>query len=299
MQKVRAAVARAQCLNHLRQIGLALHGFHDADRGFPSAGTYHAGAAGAWSVHTRLLPHLEQTALYQQINFHVPFVAQPAVTQTRVAVFLCPSEVNDRANGNFYPTSYAANFGTWLILDPRTGQTGDGAFIVNGRTRMADMTDGTSSTLAFTEVRPFLNFFLDSGLPGAANASPPGSPGVIQQWKGKFAAGGHTQWCNPSVVQSGFTTTFPPNTFVPYDEPIYNANNTIVGYRTHDMEYVSLQEGTPGAPTYAAVTARTWHTGVINVLYLDGSARGVLLNVSLTTWQALGTRRGGEWVADH
>ena len=61
---------------------------------------------------------------------------------------------------------------------------------------------------------PNLCLFQDSGSPSQANAPSPTDPTTVQQWKGTFVGGGHTQWVNGRVHQTGFTTTFPPNTVV-------------------------------------------------------------------------------------
>jgi prepilin-type N-terminal cleavage/methylation domain-containing protein len=297
VQRVRAAAARTQCLNNLKQIGLALHNYHDAEKAFPPAAMYQ-GMTTSWSIHARILPYLEQEALYRQINFNAPFTSQPAVTQTRVPVYVCPNELNDKPNGSYYPASYAANFGTWFIYDSATGRSGDGAFIVNSRTRFTDFSDGTSSTLGFTEVRPLLRYFQDSGLPAGLDQPQPSGPNSVQFWKGSFVAGAHGEWVNGRVQQTGFTTTFAPNTLVRYDEPVYNGLNQIIAYSLHDIEYTSWQEGTGPGTTYAVVTARSYHIDTIQVLFMDGSVRGIASTINLATWQALGTRAGGEIVGE-
>jgi hypothetical protein len=91
------------------------------------------------------------------------------------------------------------------------------------------------------------------------------------------------------VHETGFTTTFAPNTVVPYS----------TGGQTYDIDLTSMRDGeSVTAPTYAAITARSFHTGVVNALMMDGSTRAVSNSVLLATWQALGTRAGAEPVTD-
>jgi hypothetical protein len=93
---------------------------------------------------------------------------------------------------------------------------------------------------------------------------------------------GHTEWCDGRVHHSGFTTTFVPNTVVPY----------FAGGATYDIDFNSLQEGkSTTQPTYAAITSRSYHLGMVHVALMDGSARSVSENLSLDVWRALGTRR--------
>ncbi len=302
VQKVRDAAARTQCLNNLHQIGIALHNYHDTSKGLPPAGVYGPGVTESWSVHAHLLPFIGQDNLHRQINFNASFNLHPAVTKTRIDLYLCPKERNDRARpaGNLthYPTSYGVNFGYWLILDPTTGQTGDGAFIVNGRTRLTGFSDGTSNTLALAEVRPYINHFQDSGLPFAPG-QPPSEPRQVQFWKGAYVPGtDHTEWVNGSVLQTGFTTTYLPNTLVPYEVPIIQFG-MVVDIEVYDINYTSQREGTSsGRVTYAIVPARSYHGEQIHVLLADGSARTVSIHVSPATWIALGSRAGGEVVGD-
>jgi prepilin-type N-terminal cleavage/methylation domain-containing protein len=304
VQKVRDAAARVQCLSNLRQIGTALHNYHDTHKAMPPAGLYPPGGGDSWSIHARLLPFIEQEPLYRQINFAASFATQPAVAATRIALYMCPKELGDRQTSGgtspTYPTSYGGNFGTWLIWDPLTAQGGDGAFIVNGRIGMISFTDGTSNTLAFSEIRPFMNYFQDSGKP-AVGAQPPSDPRSVQLWKGDYVTGnGHTEWVNARVHQTGFTTTFGPNTFVPYEIPIYNHLHIIIDYEIYDINYTSMREGTSATSvSYAVVPARSYHAGQVNVLLMDASARTVHNSINWGTWRALGTRAGGEVVEDY
>ena len=94
---------------------------------------------------------------------------------------------------------------------------------------------------------------------------------------------GHTEWVDGRVHQTGFTTVFGPNSIT----PVGSATGT-------DGDYTSCREAkTCTGPTYAAVTARSYHEGIVHVLLMDGSGRGVSENINLGTWRNLGSRNDG------
>lgn len=294
VQKVRGAAARAQCLNNLKQIGLALHNCHDATKGFPAPFFPPGVTSDQWSIPARLLPYVEQDTVYKLIDFNLSYAVQPAVTQQRVSIYICPSDPGDKPRPDgaitHYPISYGANMGTWMVYNAATREGGDGAFIVNGRTRMTDFRDGTSNTLAFAEVKMWTPYLRDGGSPSAPGTPPPSSPGAVAGYGGSFKTNsGHTEWTDARTHQTGFTTVFTPNTVVPY----------LVGTVNYDIDFTSIREGkTTTGITYAAVTSRSYHTGLVNVLLADGSCRSVADSVSLATWRGLGTRAGGEVLED-
>ena len=166
VQKVREAAARIQCQNNLKQIGLAAHNYHDANRAFPpgygASAPYSDGAtdtAPGWGWGAFLLPYVEQNNLYNQLNFNQPVQNSPAI-QTMVKVYLCPSDLTPPGPfpvtdglGNAIclaaPSSYAACCGG--DESDTTGPTGLGVFYRNSQVRMTDITDGTSSTILIGE----------------------------------------------------------------------------------------------------------------------------------------------------
>ncbi len=300
VQKVREAAARIQCANNLKQLGLGLHNYADALTVFPPCGYYPpATTSSPWSAQARLLPCLEQANLQNLITFTASSDAAPvAVTTTRVPLFVCPSDPNDHldAAGTHFPLNYAVCVGTWFVLDPVSGQGGDGAFTASptspfGCVRPTDITDGLSNTLAMAEVKAFMPYLRDGDNPAALGAPPPSSPAAVAAYGGTFKVnGGHVEWVDSRVNHTGFTTTFTPNTVVPF----------VSGGVSYDIDFTSQREGISAtSPTYAAVTARSWHTGLVNVLLMDGSVRPVQNGVSLGVWRALGTRAGGEVVGDY
>jgi prepilin-type N-terminal cleavage/methylation domain-containing protein/prepilin-type processing-associated H-X9-DG protein len=302
VQKARDSAARTQCGNNLKQLGLAMQGYMDTNKGLPPNGNYVWNGSGvtttnAWSALARILPYVEQETLFQGIDFSMPYSGQVGISSRRVVTFICPSEINDRGNGSDatygnknWTLNYAVNLGTWPVLTAKASgmQTGDGAFGPNRSHRPADFGDGMSNTLALAEVKGYT-----VRVTGGANAtaSPPSAPGDIA---GLAPAGfdpsklTHVEWVDGKVHETGFTTAFPPNTLVAYDS----------GGVTYDVDFITATETSAG-DTYAAVTSRSYHSTGVNVVLMDGSVRFVSESITPAAWRALGTRAGREIVGSN
>ena len=105
--------------------------------------------------------------------------------------------------------------------------------------------------------------------------------------------GGHREWTDGKVHETGFTTAFTPNAKV----QITSLGTTVEG------DYISCKERATspvcaGKPTYAAVTSRSFHTGMVNSVMMDGSTRSFSDNIDLNLWRSLSTRAGNEVVGD-
>jgi prepilin-type N-terminal cleavage/methylation domain-containing protein len=293
VQAAREAARRSQCTNNLKQIGVALHVFENTHQAFPSS---FGGSQGTdWSAQARLLPYLEQVALHDSVDYDQPYAAAvlpdgSPLSTFRVPTYLCPSEPNDtvRLSGGVpehYPLNYGMNLGTWLVYQPTNREGGDGAFRPYRRLKPRDMLDGLSNTLAAAEVKAYTPYFRNAAL------DPPTMPVVpadVCSLAGDFKSGsGHTEWVDGRSHQTGVTTVFTPNTHVP----------CVQGGKEYDVDWTNQQEGKSNTiPTYAAVTARSHHAGVVNALLVDGSVRAISEIVELTVWRALSTRAGGEVV---
>jgi hypothetical protein len=292
VQQAREAARRIQCKNNLKQIGLALHNYHDVNSVFPPGGTYSAVAGtqpAGWSIQARLLPYVDQGNLQGLINFSASYSTQPLVTPMRLGMLMCPSEINDRAYVDgavtYWPCNYAANYGEWFVWNPATNQIGTGAFGPNSRTGARDFTDGTSNSLAFAEVKAYQYYLRDTG--GAPTM--PATPAGVSALGGTLKNSGHNEWVDARANQTGFTTTFGPNRICAHDD----------AGTTRDVDFVSTREGNSATDaTYASLTARSYHVGIVQTLLMDGSVRSISENVDINVWRALGSRAGGEVIGE-
>ncbi|MBX3441070.1 MAG: DUF1559 domain-containing protein [Planctomyces sp.] len=303
VQQAREAARRTQCKNNLKQLGLALHNYAGSHTLFPPSGIV-AGISVTqpWSAQAFLLPYLDGTNAYNLMNFSVGYhhainrAAYPpgGPATIRVPVLLCPSDPNDRARLSatgeieHYPLCYVVGVGDYLVFDPATGKDGGGAFAINGRIRDRDFLDGMSNTVAMAEVKAFTPRFHDATLP----ATPPLGPDDVSPSVSGGAwspTNGHSEWVCGRAIHNGYTTTFTPNTYVPHE----------TGGTAYDFDVSSHREGTSTTlPTYGVITSRSYHTGMVHVLLMDGSVRSVSDSIDRMTWKNLGQRADGNVIGE-
>lgn len=155
VQRVRAAARQMRCKNNLKQIGLALHQYHDLHRQLPM-GCFQWRAWGedpskkknlAWSA--AILPGLEQTGLYQQIDFGLAYdhPDNAAAASTLLPVYLCPDVAIIADPLEPAPTHYGGLYGEKLV----NSTSNDGVLIYDKHLRFADVTDGLSQTIVVSE----------------------------------------------------------------------------------------------------------------------------------------------------
>ena len=297
VQKVRESAARAKCQNNLKQIGLGCLNFESANGALPPNGSWVTALSTqpfggiSYSVHARILAFVEQPALASQVKLTESCYTHKDLIATRVAMFMCPSDVNDRLGStspSTYPTSYGAASGDWLTFVDKAGKFGNGAFPGVSYpnqlgVHLLDITDGARNTVGFGEVKalgPLLYTSKDPPL----GVPPPTSPDDLITLGGTFSDSfGHPAWVDSGPTYTGLTFAFPPNTSVNY----------AAAGQKYDIDWEA-----GAAVEYDAITTRSYHVGGVNALLLDGSVRFVNNSISQATWRALGTRNGGEPLGD-
>jgi prepilin-type N-terminal cleavage/methylation domain-containing protein/prepilin-type processing-associated H-X9-DG protein len=308
VQAAREAARRAQCVNNMKQVGLAIHNYEGSIGCLPwGEGRY--GLNTSPSSLLLMLPQLEQVANYNVWNFsslvnNGIWNLQNAVNSTgqltTINVFLCPSDVNrinlstnGFPNANPGANNYAANAGnTSTTFSATSADATCGPFPGNKGLcmKMKDIVDGTSNTIAFAEIVKGVGAFannLDNLSPSATpvrlsvatsgvsqtdyNACKAGVPSTASANNGGFPLGACWWWGRSG--QNRFNAVMPPN------------GNT--------CDYV----GDNSDSDADAITAGSRHPGVANCLMMDGSVRTVKSSVNPITWWAIASMNGGEVVS--
>ncbi len=273
VQKVREAASRTRCINNEKQIGLALHAYHDVNKRLPM-GQFNLFANDSTINYNRacwfqmILPYVEQSALYNGMIGSLTTSGNYAYSnapgrETIVATFMCSSDPGSPKNmtagaasaaaSQGFHSNYVLCAGNTLFGNAGGGASLNGVFYPLSKTKMTDITDGTSNTAFGSEVI----LVPDTGSHDLRGR-------VYNTWQGNVL----------------FSTLYPPNTTVG-DQSDYCI-------------------AAPMAPCAAlggsnlVQSARSMHPGGVNVLMGDGTVRFVSNSVSTTTWNAVGSRSSGE-----
>jgi prepilin-type N-terminal cleavage/methylation domain-containing protein/prepilin-type processing-associated H-X9-DG protein len=302
VQAAREAARRMQCVNNLKQLGLALHNYESTNGALPPTVVLKQTGSGYWSngwgVAGRLLPFLEQGSAFNAINFTFAYsVADNAtVPQLTLSTLICPSERRTEPKVNSSGTKYGVGNYNWQVGDWYVfGGLGSGvpvsrgAFAANYSRRLPEFTDGLSNTVMASEVKTYQAVLSNCDLstvsePGSIPA-PTADPftAVPEYLSGActLKTTAHAEWVDGQALETGFTTAWTPN------RKIIEPNSGL------DVDLVSRGEKS-GGPTYAAILARSYHPGGVNAMFGDGSIRFIKDTISGVTWRALGTVAGGE-----
>ncbi len=309
VQAAREAARRMQCVNNLKQIGIALHNYHARNNTFPmgcSSGVttlpYTFAAQQNWGVLAAILGDIEGTALYNAINFNFSALGGDAaprnatVYNATVKSFLCPSDPNAGASNL---NSYFASEGTTTVKSPASTS---GLFANFTPYAIPSATDGLSNTIAFSEVLTGTgtltpvrgNGICLSGTQPAASSLLDATTGyasvvaalVLCNAAFKTGSGGITGYMNDAGNRWGHGT-----------EGI-SLFGTVVPPNSTTYPWSTCKWGTNAASAQSTfINAASYHAGGVNVLIGDGSVRFLKNSINLMTWLALGTKAGNEVIS--
>lgn len=295
VQQAREAARRSQCKNNLKQMGLAMHNYHDVFNMFPMGACARPNGAGGppgfgidifVGAFSSMLPYLEQGNLKNLYNESSPWESQThAVGTTVIPVYLCPSSVGSKIDsnpmmagfpvgapdGNLATTHYLLSKGAtkeWCFAP--TGNT-VGVFDINLKVGLRDITDGSSSTICIGEGATGGRWKVATGAaPDTALSAP----------AGRVQAG----WIAPQPVPAtasglaGVSTSFWGTTTVKINR------NPVIETLYDDTDLASCA---PNASDQVS-NFRSEHTGVAQFLLGDGSVRAIAEGIDANTFNYLG-----------
>ncbi len=326
VQSAREAARRAQCVNNLKQLGLAAQNYISTYETMPMQCNYNTSeiqdSGFSWSWTVAILPQIEQSALFNSMNFALGNYGLHITTAgyTQVAALLCPSEsISQRPGYPWATTSYVGNYGgpgqikaySGTIVPPKdlllnggigTAGWGGGAGVV----RIASITDGTSNTAVFSE------HLIGLGTSPSVASITPSSPDARRViFPGTDSTGINTGSAG-AMLAARACMSLPMTMTANAAASGYLGYNWLLAYPTHVaiVNYMhvaapnSLHCGNAGdipfvqfvGPTGSAAASSN-HSGGVNLAMADGSVRFIKNSISLPTWWALGSRDGGEVVS--
>ncbi|MDB5385018.1 MAG: hypothetical protein JWM11_664 [Planctomycetaceae bacterium] len=275
VQQAREAARRTQCKNNLKQLGIALHTYHDTFRVFPPGqfnpfgadlvGGAYGGARSCWMQ--QLLPYVDQAPLYAILSPQMSSGSGAYAWTAHESIipgFMCPSDgVNPKVMTAGAGSAAASQgfHGDYVLCAGSTQFTGSGTTGMNGmffplsKISLANVTDGSSNTAMGSEIL----LTVDTG---------------SHDLRGRY----YNTW-EGNVL---FSTFLPPNTTVG-DQSSYCING--------------IRRPCAGAGNNVQY-ARSYHIGGAHVLMGDGAIRFVSENISTVTWNGLGSIAGGEVIGD-
>jgi prepilin-type N-terminal cleavage/methylation domain-containing protein/prepilin-type processing-associated H-X9-DG protein len=327
VQSAREAARRAQCINNLKQLGLAAHNYVSSNNVFPPQTSWPSADTGGWGYnwYYALFPQLEQQQIFNAVNFSLSAwdLGQTTAAIAKVSSLICPSESGSQqiypiylTNGTFYyaVSNYVGNYGGPAAIAPYTGTIIPERDLEQGLNLtpvgMQSITDGTSNTGLFSE--RLLCFPV-----GTTQAVYPGGTNAYRAiFQGTYSA------AVSSVTPANMTSANPALLFVQGCQAISGVTPALYsttigsmllpGYPMHVGLTSYMHWTTPNTPPcnnpadptwlsyvgpYGAASANSQHPGGVNEAFADGSVRFIKSSVSPQTWWALGSRNGGEVIS--
>jgi prepilin-type N-terminal cleavage/methylation domain-containing protein/prepilin-type processing-associated H-X9-DG protein len=330
VQAAREAARRLQCVNNLKQIGLAMHNYHSANESFPMGASlgmrnlnqYYAKQN--FSPLVAMLPFLELPAVYNAINFNwgceddtaqMCFQINGTATRIKVNTFCCPSDPNAGVtdhNGDPDTNNYYGCIGTttWLTnpantnIGPYLTGTGgpidsSGLFTWQKSYNIASVIDGTSNTIAFAECLVGTQS-LQKGQRriGMVSVTVPAASIALEPSTnpGPAAVLALTQACNQAWNTGSYSIDRQRGENWAHGCQDMALFNTLTTPNAYNDTWTNCSNSSSGCMSNLS-NSDSWHPGGVNVTMADGSVRFIKDSVNPKTWWSLGTRANGEVIS--
>ncbi|WP_337173160.1 DUF1559 domain-containing protein [Paludisphaera sp.] len=330
VQAAREAARRSQCVNNLKQMGLALHNYHSTIGSFPPGGTRAGNIGepvntpwGCWSAQSMMLPYMEQQPLYSSINFNTSnaggdqyqgYQFNTTSVSSVVSAFLCPSAPKFPGGADYYGrpfpgNNYFVSVGSSLSQGAGFGPRPNGPFEVLGDAfSEASITDGTSNTVFMSEWRTGDNDPNRLSVPqdiikvteyppnspsGSPNLNMPQGGAFLNQWlSSTCTAAAASSIGNGDVNRSWVGQKWAQGMFG-------SAVGNVVAPPNSNYPYCAMVVwgGDMDGAGAANVGMSSFHSGGANALFGDGSVRFLKASTNQMVLWSIGSRNQGEVVS--
>ena len=315
VQAAREAARRAQCVNNLKQIGLGMHNYHQTNNTFPMGMSkqYDGDGWDGWSPQSMLLPFMEQTAVYNAINFSWSirhgqpsspgYCVNSTASTTKISSFLCPSDGRAGQGGSGEPdiNSYYGSMGPSTAIYQ---QESSGVFAHLYRCYgIQDIQDGTSNTIAFSEAVVGSAHGGEDAADGSDSITSVSLPDAVHQQNATDSINYPTNTipalniCNTEFAKPGGGNLYNNRGYTwALGSPAVTLFNTIITPNSKQYPWGSCRSNCTncGVEGSEFANANSRHPGGVNVQMADGSVKFIKSTVNQASWWALGTRSGGE-----
>jgi prepilin-type N-terminal cleavage/methylation domain-containing protein/prepilin-type processing-associated H-X9-DG protein len=291
VQAARAAARRSQCVNNLKQLGLAMQNFHQVQGTF----TWGAKSSPSQTWTFPIMPYIEQSTMYNALNQTIAATdfRNSTAVQAKLNVFNCPADplmgevwisqkpatIPNRGKGNYVVNWGNSDYEQNMALTDSFAPANLGAFATVTSIRGPFMVNNTTTAI--------IPFGIQNIIDGTSNTMMMSEVKLVADFNGKSDSRGDV-WSEGTKCGYMYTAATPPNSLIP--DQLDGTNGCV-----NPLSNPPCFAATGAQREFNA--ARSYHSGGVNVLFCDGSVKFIKDSVDLATWRALSSKDAGEVVS--